>query len=193
MDTDSTQETTPRARLAAIVARRPELAEAKIESIPARTDGGWKDDKDGAAHWRISFGQGSGAFAVEYSRGEAHRRWTKASAFESITGGFPAGFHRGMSVSAALGRCRYGSTRGVLLSLSEPMPPDAVDVVSALCMDAECYDGARDWRDFCVELGYGDDSIRGRDAYYACERAAKYLRRTLGADYEAAIEAAREL
>ena len=191
METDSTQETTPRARLAAIVARHPELAEAKIESIPARTDGGWKDGSDGASHWRATFGKDRAAFSVEYSRGSAYRKWKKGARF--MLRGEPNLSPLPRTPGDALARARSGYVRALVMEQSVPVPPDAVDVVSALCMDAECYDGARDWRDFCVEFGYGDDSIRGRDAYYACERAAKYLRHTLGADYDAALELAREL
>jgi len=191
METDSTQETTPRARLTAIVTRHPELAGARIESIPARTDGGWKDGNDGASHWRISFGPLGLAFVVEYSRGGAYRKWKKNASFmlrdEPRLSPLPR------TPSDALARARSSYVRALVMEQSVPVPPDAVDVVSALCMDAECYDGTRDWREFCAEFGYGDDSIRGRDAYYACERAAKYLRRTLGADYDAATEAAREL
>lgn len=61
-----------------------------------------------------------------------------------------------------------------------PRPPSLFDVLYSLCMDAQCYDNARNFEDFCAELGYEEDSRKAEGIYRACGEGAKNLRRVLG-------------
>ena len=182
--------TEARAKLAELMASHSALSPFSVVAGGARS-GGAAEWGEGASHWRATFGKGRAAFSVEYSRGSAHRKWRKNASF--MLRDEPGLTPLPRTPSDAFNRARSGYVRALIVEQSVPVPPDAVDVFAALCMDASCYDGARDWREFSVELGYGDDSVRGKEAYEACGRAAKFLRHALGSDYDAAMELAREL
>ena len=64
--------------------------------------------------------------------------------------------------------------------LTRPKPPDMFDVLYSLCMDAQSYENARDFEDFCGEFGYSTDSIKADQTYRACGESAKRLRSVLG-------------
>ena len=183
--------TEARAKLAELMASHSALSPFSVVAIEARSGGATEWDKH-AAHWRATFGSGDrNAFSVEYSRGSAYRKWKSGAGF--MLRGEPGLSPLPPTPADALARVRNGYARALVMERSTPIPPDAVDVFSSLCMDASCYDGARDWREFSVEFGYGDDSVRGKKAYKSCERVAKFLRHALGKDYDAAMELAREL
>ena len=186
----SSTTTEARTKLVALMESHAALASFAVVAIDARS-GGAAEWGEGASHWRATFGKGRAAFSVEYSRGSAYRKWKSGASF--MLRGEPGLSPLPPTPADALARVRNGYARALVMERSTPIPPDAVDVFSSLCMDASCYDGARDWREFSVEFGYGDDSVRGKKAYKSCERVAKFLRHALGKDYDAALELAREL
>jgi hypothetical protein len=63
--------------------------------------------------------------------------------------------------------------------------PNLPDVLHSLMSDASCYDSARDFKDFCYDFGYSDDSIRARDIYLACGETSKRIQAFLGCEFGA--------
>lgn len=62
---------------------------------------------------------------------------------------------------------------------SKPILPDAVDVLSALVMDADVLNYAR-FEDWANEFGYDTDSCKGEQVYRDCLAHALALRAALG-------------
>lgn len=60
--------------------------------------------------------------------------------------------------------------------------PDAYDVEYALVRDAECFESARDFEDFCWEFGYDTDSRKAERAYNDCKNIFCDLIKTVGTD-----------
>lgn len=66
-------------------------------------------------------------------------------------------------------------------------PPKADDVLLSLCMDAQSYDGARNFEDWAGEYGMDTDSRKAEHMYHHVAEQAKALRHLLGKDYEAVV------
>lgn len=62
--------------------------------------------------------------------------------------------------------------------------PTAADVVDCLCSDASGIECARDFDDWCSDLGMDTDSRKAERIYRQSERQTAALRRLLGADYD---------
>lgn len=60
--------------------------------------------------------------------------------------------------------------------------PTAADVISSLCIDANC--GEMSFEDFCSELGYDEDSRSAEATWKACVKTAPRVRKLLGDRYE---------
>lgn len=61
--------------------------------------------------------------------------------------------------------------------LSRPVKnPEIADVLNSIAMDASLVESAKDYRDFSEELGYGFDSIAGRNVYEACLKQTENLK-----------------
>lgn len=58
-------------------------------------------------------------------------------------------------------------------------PPDVVEVLHSLLLDASALD-SRDFADWCADFGYSDDSITARGLYDACIATATKLRAAFG-------------
>lgn len=58
--------------------------------------------------------------------------------------------------------------------------PDASDVLSCLCSDAMSVENARDFADWCSDMGTNTDSRKAEATYKACAKLAPKLRRFLG-------------
>jgi len=58
--------------------------------------------------------------------------------------------------------------------------PEVADLLDCCAMDAACYENARNFEDFCAELGYDTDSRRAERVYKVCGRQAASLKRMLG-------------
>jgi hypothetical protein len=56
--------------------------------------------------------------------------------------------------------------------------PSAADVMSSLCLDANC--GSNSFEDFCGELGYDADSIKALQMFKACQGIARRLLKFIG-------------
>lgn len=63
----------------------------------------------------------------------------------------------------------YGSQYDYMKSKSKLDEDMARSVLNSVALDASCYSNARDFKDFCDELGYSDDSIRALKIYKACK------------------------
>ena len=69
--------------------------------------------------------------------------------------------------------------------------PDIATVIASLLADASCYDGARDFDDYCASVVVSDDSIRARDTYFECGETSKRIRAFLGDLFQEFQEAAQ--
>ena len=55
--------------------------------------------------------------------------------------------------------------------------PSAEDVLSCLCLDANC---GKSFEDFCGEFGYSPDSLQALKTFKACQGIARRLHKFLG-------------
>jgi hypothetical protein len=62
----------------------------------------------------------------------------------------------------------------------EGTPPEPLEVMECLQMDASLMDGTRDFDDFCDSLGYDPDSRSAERVYEACKSQTERLRVFLG-------------
>lgn len=69
--------------------------------------------------------------------------------------------------------------------------PTAENVLECLLSDANGYESARDFEDFAAEYGYDTDSRKAERIYQQCGNIAKRLRKLLGDDFQAFIDAER--
>ena len=65
--------------------------------------------------------------------------------------------------------------------------PSAADVLDCLASDSNTIDNARNFEDFCSDLGYDSDSRKAEKIYKACRHAAKRLRNFIGDQYETLV------
>jgi|SRR6185437_9262579 len=61
-------------------------------------------------------------------------------------------------------------------------PPTAQSVLSSLALDASC--GEYDFEEFCLSLGYDDDSRTAERIWKACREIELQMRRMFGSLYE---------
>ena len=61
----------------------------------------------------------------------------------------------------------YNSNKG--------LKPDVNDIMYCLLTDARCFECSRDFKDFCSEFGYSDDSIKALKIYKACKKTRDNL------------------
>jgi hypothetical protein len=58
--------------------------------------------------------------------------------------------------------------------------PTLFDALYCLCSDASMWENARNFEDFCGDIGYDSDSRKAEGIYNACGQVAKDLRAVLG-------------
>jgi hypothetical protein len=58
--------------------------------------------------------------------------------------------------------------------------PTLADCLNSCADDASSYDNAKDFNDFCNELGYSTDSRKAEKMFRACKRQSDQLKRVLG-------------
>lgn len=51
------------------------------------------------------------------------------------------------------------------------------EIIESLLLDADAYNNARNFEDFCFEFGYNSDSIKALKVYNACKKQADKLSR----------------
>lgn len=162
-------------------------------SITSRTDTHdvTPEDKkwlEGASHWRVTITNGKGKeYSVEYSMGSAHRVWKKgANRMVRSSSGYIECERQEVRDGERLTQ-KYTNPKTMHLvqmvkELSEPMPPTLDDVLDSLRMDAQGWDNADTFEDWCSEYGYNTDSRRAESVYKACSETSKRLRSLLGRD-----------
>ena len=80
-------------------------------------------------------------------------------------------------------RCGLGhAERRFRFGKTTPTPPNVVDVMESLQLDASCADEA--FEEWCAEYGYDTDSRESERIYHACRKVRTDLQRWLGADFE---------
>lgn len=62
--------------------------------------------------------------------------------------------------------------------------PSALEVMECLCSDATSIENARDFADWCGDLGYDADSRRAEKTFLACQRIRDRLAQFLGDEFE---------
>ena len=60
----------------------------------------------------------------------------------------------------------------------EPVYPDLYNVESALVRDAQCIESSLDFKDFCDNFGYSDDSMNALKIYAECQKIYALLVRS---------------
>lgn len=63
-------------------------------------------------------------------------------------------------------------------------PPRTDELLSSLLLNAQTAENARDFENFCSDLGYDTDSRQAEKIYKQCLNIAERLRRLLGDDYD---------
>jgi hypothetical protein len=63
------------------------------------------------------------------------------------------------------------------------VPPTALEVINCLADDAAMIENARDFNDFCAELGYDTDSRQAERTYKACQQQTDRLKSLFGHAY----------
>ena len=69
-----------------------------------------------------------------------------------------------------------------LIDYCDHKTPELANLLDSLASDASCYDNARNFEDFCSDLGYDEDSRKAEAIYRACGELAKELKYFLGAE-----------
>lgn len=62
--------------------------------------------------------------------------------------------------------------------------PTVEDVLDCLASDSATIDNARNFEDWCGELGFDTDSRKAEKSYKACQRQDDKLRAFMGADFQ---------
>lgn len=71
--------------------------------------------------------------------------------------------------------------------------PTLADILDCLASDAAGIDNARDFEDWCAELGYDPDSRKAEKTFKVCEKQAESLKRLFGEDFKTLLyETGRE-
>ena len=89
-------------------------------------------------------------------------------------------WHVRMSHDKKFARFDYFAGTGL-----RPAKPTAADVLYSLILDASARDS--DFRDWCDEFGYSDDSIKAEKLYSACLENASKLDHVIPADLQKQI------
>jgi hypothetical protein len=80
------------------------------------------------------------------------------------------------------------------IGMSIPTKPELDSVLDSLRSDSECWDNARNFDDFCSDLGYDTDSRKAESIYKACGEVSKELKYLLGSEnYKALLETVERL
>lgn len=109
--------------------------------------------------WRVSFAAGKSRFETDYYTGLGHRKPVKG-AENRIESKYPKS-----SIGYAAWQKAY----------VKPIAPYAADVLHSLILDSSAIDTSFDY--WCSNYGYDADSISAFNAYQACCKTAKELRR----------------
>jgi len=151
-----------------------------------------KEDEDGhtnwrhAAHWRVRIERPSGNRTnwISYTKGAAHRRW-KGFINLRTSGLFP-GHHVRPGGELPSMFARRGLTVAqdeALQSCTEPTPPEVVEVLECLRLDAAGVMFGQTFREWCEEYGYGDTEASPADvheSYEATKENVAQLRQLVG-------------
>lgn len=96
------------------------------------------------------------------------------------------------ATGAKMGLTWYDSHNNYMLGKDEIDEAMARLIVYAASSDASCYDCARDFDDFCAELGYDNDSRRALKIYRACKRISESWGRVSNGLSEETLDEIRE-
>lgn len=134
-----------------------------------------KAEKDPSLNWRVTLKKGGrDVIETDYMQGCAH-----APAYNdpSVFPGPQRKRDQYTTAKRIREECETGRhSTGRRLPLD---PPDVVDVLHSLMLDASALD-CRDFADWCADFGYSDDSITARGMYDACIATATKLRAAFG-------------
>lgn len=144
----------------------PDEIEFKAESQGAgKDDQGWKHYL-----WRVMITLDGRSLTTDYRMGEG------LCDFKPITSGAADTLrNRGKDVRFN----HFGPGRD---ALATPSTPTARDVLESLALDARC--GDQSFHDFCMDLGYDEDSRKAYATYEACRDLMYELRRVFGGRYD---------
>lgn len=154
-------------------------------SFSARYIGQTKRDEWDCDEWRVSFAYpGKPAEELPFFTGlglrAAPTEWAKMQARHAFSGLTQNDIER----RTAYGR-RYLAE---VERLRKPQAPHVADVLHSLILDSSAV--GQSFRDWCVDYGYSDDSIKALAKYRACQESADTLRRIFKPETVAALSVA---
>lgn len=164
------------------------LPTIEAKQIGSRTDGiKWNND---AVHWACTLKTGNGSFDFEYSEGIGHFMNIQHHLYNKI-----ASENLKNCILIPVLRRGFGTTSGLktdevnaLLNFKrvdkktfKPIPPQSLDVLRSLKIDAEC--GKETFEDFCTSYGYDEDSRNAYDIWTKCTQTLLAMIR-LGVDLD---------
>lgn len=159
----------------------------RIESIGVPENPHMRAAMPGAAHWAVILTvEGRKPLALYYSKGSGHRRWRKDARLRASGLGI-GGLHRlfgdytpkpGDAVPFGL-KGRTVAQANALADLTEPSPPELLEVLECLALDASVLDCAT-FRDWCDEYGSEGNPADLLDSYNGTRENAGNLRTLVG-------------
>lgn len=137
--------------------------------------------------WAVTISRDGKSFTTEYTMGSGFRQWSKRAGSllrHEWAGCFNNKRPRpGTKVPLHLGGFSVDEAH-LLLTCTEPTPPELPDVLWSLVMDAEGVRHGQTFEDWAADLGYDTDSRKAERCYNACRDEWSALVR-LGADFDA--------
>jgi len=152
--------------------------------------------------WSCVLSRGSQTMTIPFHQGLAHRKMDEESYAKSIYGS--AYLRTRIAERQAevakrkadieRNKDRYKWAREDYDIYWKPVAPELDTVLDCLRSDAESWENARNFEDFCAEFGYDTDSRKAEGIYRACGEVAKELKFLLGsANYKKLTEEVERL
>lgn len=147
--------------------------------------GGYKRD----SQFTIVLHKNNQHFSTTYTKGWGHRKWIKKSTFSPCCGYWDRYFHNGkvIAIDIPTSLINPSDIKDVRTQrhqqhifddfelLSEPIHPTLDEVVFSIYMNAQCVINGESFEEWCNDLGYSTDSIKGKQAYDYCRDAWSFL------------------
>jgi hypothetical protein len=150
-----------------------------VEWFPLYQNPNITDMPKGSVHFTAVVASGGRTLHTPYSCGPGIvESWARETKFKAVVDG--------RTITSELLAKRYNQRHPAkyefLRMAALEFRPEFEDLLDCLASDASCIDSARDFSDFCDELGYNDDSIKDRKTYDTIKEQTRELEQLLGKD-----------
>ena len=136
--------------------------------------GDWRTE----SKWQVIISKGKLSYSTEFTKGCGNRLFNRRKLWGHYGARFPKGFAHGRRVPY-IHKPNYDQRS--YLCASDPEPPNLVEVMSCLVLDANCAYG--DFEEFCSDLDCDSDSIKTLEMYNACRKTRRELQK-MGLDLD---------